>query len=206
MSTSPPASGTPMEIKANNDKNVVLEFQPKIYMLDNELAEQDSVNVRYSILSKTVVNKIENDDDSIYVYGVLPVDMIPAAYLPFRYDNPDINFNRLTYNDTLPDSYYKSVFKLSDLNTKDIGVVKNDLKKLFRNILSNRLNNPQSIYNSFNINMMIVIACLFWFVILIFLMKVLYYSHNTIYTYLIFVFIVVLLLFAVVWKMIYTLQ
>ena len=152
----------------------------------------------------------------MYLYGMLPVDLIPAAYLPFRYDNPQINFSKLTYNDTLPDSYYKSAFRNSIIQPyitnhyndekKAIQEFKKDLKNYFKYYLNDILQNHESVYNRFNSDGLIIITCIFWMIVLIFLMKTLYYHFSDVYTYLVFGMIILLLIFAVLWKMLYTLQ
>lgn len=208
------ANGASADSKGNCPTKVIkLEFQPMIYMLDNDLPREDDIDVRYRLMEYSSKN-IKDDNDSMYLYGMLPVDMIPAAYLPFRYDNPEINFSKLTYNDTLPDSYYKSAFRQAVINdTKyktgdqfDITKFKKYLKDYFEYYLNYRLQNHRSVPNSFNSDGLIIITCIFWMIVLIFLMKTLYYHFSDVYTYLVFGMIILLLIFAVLWKMFYTLQ
>jgi len=135
---------------------------------------------------------------------MLPVDMISAAYISFKYDNPDINFNLLSSDNTIPNSYYIS--NLFDCNEGEVESKKSEMKNALRDCIVNKINNPLSIYNSFNINMMMVFISLFWFILFILLMKVLHLYYRNIYSFIIFIFISFLLLFGIVWKMLYTLQ
>lgn len=200
-----------------DDKDIKLEFQPYIYMLDNDAPSKGAMDMRHKLMVHSSRN-INDDNDSIYLYGMLPVDKIPAAYLPFRYDNPDINFNKLTYNDTLPDNYYTNVFRVNDKilksktdaypndNARAVQEFKKELKTHFSFYLVDRLHNPLSIFNSFISKWLVFYTCIFWMIILIFLMKMLYYHFSSVYTYVIFGMIIALLVFAVLWKMFYTLQ
>lgn len=199
----------PNGVQACTGKEIKLEFQPMIYMLDNN----NAIDMRHNLMAHSSKN-INDDNDSIYLYGMLPVDKIPAAYLPFRYDNPDINFNKLTYNDTLPDSYYQGAFleiiitdaKYKTNNEFDITKFKKELKNHFHFYLVDRLHNPLSIFNSFISKWLVFYTCIFWMILLIFLMKALYYHFRGVYTYVVFGMIIALLVFAVLWKMFYTLQ
>lgn len=187
---------------------IVWEFQNYIYMLNNNGIENSPYDVRYDIINKTsrgiLNNTPEQNNDSVYIYGMLPVDMISAAYISFKYDNPDINFNLLSSDNTLPNSYYIS--NLLDCNEENVESKKSEMKNALRDCIVNKINNPLSIYNSFNINMMMVFISLFWFILFILLMKVLHLYYRNIYSFIIFIFISFLLLFGIVWKMLYTLQ
>jgi len=187
---------------------IVWEFQNYIYMLNNNGIENSPYDVRYDIINKTsqdiLYDTPEQNNDSVYIYGMLPVDMISAAYISFKYDNPDINFNLLSSDNTIPNSYYIS--NLFDCNEGEVESKKSEMKNALRDCIVNKINNPLSIYNSFNINMMMVFISLFWFILFILLMKVLHLYYRNIYSFIIFIFISFLLLFGIVWKMLYTLQ
>ena len=187
---------------------IVWEFQNYIYMLNNNGIENSPYDVRYDIINKTsqdiLYDTPEQNNDSVYIYGMLPVDMISAAYISFKYDNPDINFNLLSSDNTIPNSYYIS--NLFDCNEGEVESKKSEMKNALRDCIVNKINNPLSIYNSFNINMMMVFISLFWFILFILLMKVLHLYYRNIYSFIIFILISFLLLFGIVWKMLYTLQ
>jgi hypothetical protein len=132
-------------------------------------------------------------DNTIYIYGILPADLIPAAYLQFRYDNLEENFNRLTDNNTLPDSYYSSVFEKYEDKEK----IKEEFKKKLEG-LNDFKNVDLTVFTGF--------TCILWFCILLFLMKMIYHYYKNIYTYIIVILIIMLLAFAIIWKIMYTLQ
>jgi len=187
------------------ENSVTFEFGSNIFMLQNiNEDKQKQYETRYDIISNNMSKeKINDDNDSIYIYGMLPIELMPAAYIPFRFDNMDFNFNILTENKVLED--YLASFK-GEINSHNLIEFKQNLKKILENCLTNRIYNPLSIFNSFNINIMIIFTAILWSITIIVIMKFLHYYYNDIYSYILFVFMILLLIFGVVWKMFYTLQ
>lgn len=176
-----------------------LEFQEYVYMLNDTITKNRKYDL---IIDKLTYNATDGKhaqlynnsaDNTIYIYGILPADLIPTAYLQFRYDNPDENFNRLTDNNTLPESYYSKVFQ----NYKNKEEIKEEFKKKFEGL--NKFKNV-------DLTVFIAFTSILWFCILLFLMKMIYHYYKHIYTYIIVILIILLLAFAIIWKIMYTLQ
>lgn len=188
----------------DSSQTIVYEFHPYIYMLKhNDKDDQLSYDIRYDIINNYIKN-INDNNDSVYIYGMLPIDLMPAAYIPFRYNNLDLNFNILTNGNSISNDNYIHVF--NGVTTENVEESKTKLKEILRNCLANKLNNSLSIFNSFNINAMIVITIILWSIIFVVFMKFFHYYYSNIYSYILFIFVILLLLFGIMWKIFYTLQ
>jgi hypothetical protein len=188
------------------------EFQPNIYLL----SDTSSSNVVYTIMQKNAKifqedqmkekDKIFNNNDKEYLYGMLPIELIPAAYFPFRYDKIDENFYRLSKNDKIQLKHYNDVFE-GDITEENFEGKKKDLKQELRHYLKDKLNNDRSAFYTVEIESIMLYEILaFWLILLVILMKIFYTYYSSVYSYILFLFFVIILLFAIFWKMFYTLR
>jgi hypothetical protein len=181
------------------------EFSPKIYLLSNELTDDKAnENIRFEVMK---VNAKRDDNDSReYIYGMLPVELIPAAYIPFRYDDIGANFYRLSKNDKIKIQYYNDVFK-DGVTEATLVETKKHLKDELKIFLKNKLNNKLSTFYTVEIeDFMLYGIFMFWIIILLIIMKVFYTYFSTMYSYILFMLFIIVLLFAIFWKMFYTLR
>jgi hypothetical protein len=187
------------------------EFQPKICLLSDTSL---SVSNRYTIMQKKAThfntdqasNKLFNKNDKQYIYGMLPVELMPAAYIPFRYDKIDENFYRLSKNNKIQLKHYNDVFEggITETNFKD---KQKELINELRDYLKKELNNPRSTFYTVEIESIMLYEILaFWLILLLILMKIFYTYYSSVYSYILFLFFVIILLFAIFWKMFYTLR
>jgi hypothetical protein len=151
-------------------------------------------------------DKIFNNNDKEYLYGMLPIELIPAAYFPFRYDKIDENFYRLSKNDKIQLKHYNDVFE-GDITEENFEGKKKDLKQELRHYLKDKLNNDRSAFYTVEIESIMLYEILaFWLILLVILMKIFYTYYSSVYSYILFLFFVIILLFAIFWKMFYTLR
>ena len=154
--------------------------------------------------------KIKDKKKYFDIFGIIPLELIPASYLPFNYKNYDMNLDRLKNGNKFFEDDYKEVFFDYDktqavLETTNY-IDENDLKEYLMLCLKDKLNNPKSIFNAYSINTMAIILIILWFFIISMLLYILFYYYRDIYTYILLFITVILVLFAIIWKMIYILN
>jgi hypothetical protein len=196
-------------------------LQKDTYMLDytNVIKKEenaDRMKVLYSKLfqpySVLPHKKIDKDYNGKYLntFGIIPLELIPASYIPFNYKNYDMNLDRLTKGDLFYEDDYKKIFidynKQPDPNNTDYFNEKVGLKDYLQLCLKDKLNNPKAIYNAYSIMTMTVIVCVIWFVVVVMMLYILFYYYRNIYSYILIFIIALLVLIAIVWKMIYILN
>ncbi len=195
--------------------NIIYEFQPQICLLSDASSPMSN---RFKIMQKNAeIYKNDQDKDTQiydkkyakqYIYGMLPVELIPAAYIPFRYDDIESNFYRLSKNNKIQAKYYKEIFEnVSDDTLDEKNGDKDKIKNELRKYLKDNLNNPRSSFYTVEIESIMLYEILaFWLILLLILMKIFYTYYSSIYSYVMFLFFIIILLFAILWKMFYTLQ
>jgi len=162
----------------------------------------------YNVLPMKKINK-EYNEKYFNIFGIIPLELLPASYIPFNYKNYDINLDRLKKGDIFFEEDYKRVFldykKLPDLPNKKY-ISEQDLKEYLVFCLKEKLNNPKSIFNAYSVTTMIIILLILWFFIIIILLYILFYYYRDIYSYILLFTTIILVLFAIIWKMIYILN
>jgi hypothetical protein len=184
---------------------ITYEFSPKIYLLSNELTDDKAnENIRFEVMKLNGKTAVKNNRE--YTYGMLPVELIPAAYIPFRYDDIDANFYRLSKNDKIKLNHYNDVFE-GDVTEATLAETKKAMKDKLKIFLKNKLNNKLSTFYTVEIeDFMLYGIFMFWIIILLIIMKVFYTYFSTMYSYILFMLFIIVLLFAIFWKMFYTLR
>ena len=197
------------------------EFLHKdVYMLEykNTNKKEDSIDrikILYSKLfqSYNVLpnQKINNEYNQQYfnTFGIIPLELIPASYIPFNYKNFEMNLDRLSKGDIFYEDDYKKIFidynKLPDPNNKDF-LNEKDIKGYLEICLKDKLSNPKLTFNAFSIITMTIIVCIIWFLIIIMMLYILFYYYRDIYSYILLGITIILVLIAIIWKMIYILN
>ena len=196
------------------------EFQPSIYLLSNETSDENmSENIRFKLIQRigetynedqaqtaTTISKKFDSNDKQYIYGMLPVELIPAAYIPFRYDDIEANFYRLSKNDKIKDQSYKTTFEKAS-SEDGLKTIKTNLKEELKVFLKHKLSGSGNTFYTVEIeSIMLYEILLFWLILLIIIMKILYTYYSSVYSYIIFSLFAIVLLIAIFWKMFYTLQ
>jgi hypothetical protein len=215
------------KIVLGEQSKIPIKSQPFIYLLEDKIGEFNDIEKRYRTLAKKLMNTLQimvnliniddlSDDDKLYyntyIYGLIPEFLIPAAYIPFNQNDTKENFFRLSFQDKLLDDYYVKLFSdipKSDTSTPPKAEEIETFKNTLRNYLKDRLDTLKSekkVYNAFSIKKLVIFSAIFWFLIITFILKSIHYYYHTSYNYIIFVAAILILLLAVVWKMIYTLQ
>jgi len=166
--------------------------------------------------------KIGTQNNSKYfdIFGILPLELLPASYIPFNYKNYEMNLDRLSKGALFTEEDYKRVFidlDYSKLNKekdnekeKDVVgkqfITDTDLKNYLEYCLKERLNNPKAIFNAYNIKNMANIAIILWIIVIVNGFTVLFYYYRDIYSYILLFITILLVLIAIIWKMIYILN
>jgi hypothetical protein len=155
--------------------------------------------------------KINYDNNGKYLdtFGIIPLELLPASYIPFNYKNYEMNLDRLSKGDLFSDDDYKRIFfdysKHPDpLNTNYIS--EKELKEYLEYCLKEKLNNPKSIFNAYSVNTITVLVCIIWFIIIIQFFNILFYYYREIYSYILLFITMLTILIAIIWKMIYILN
>jgi len=219
--------GTKIDCENNDDascydlKKKMGEFlHSDTYMLDykniNKKEENvDRMKVLYSKLFQpyqvSVEQKlcIKHNGKYFDIFGIIPLELIPASYIPFNYKNYDMNLDRLKKGEIFLEDDYKRIF--IDYNKypdpKDTThISETHLKEYLQKCLKDKLNNPKSIFNAFTINTMTIIVCILWFLIAVMLLYVVFYYYRDIYSYILLFTTIILVVIAIIWKMIYILN
>ena len=194
----------------NTIKNIVPQFydtepiknededKDEIKMLDDKISYIDDEISYIAYISKNKIDEEKRDLQKIYIFGILPIEMMPSSYIPLNYKNHSRNLNRITKDDSFTDVDYNKV--ILSYNTKTEEDIGGQLKKILI-----YFNSDDSLHKMFNLNIFGIYIIFIWSFVIIMFMCILYYYYSEI-NY-IFAFIVILYLFiAIIWKMIYTIQ
>jgi hypothetical protein len=205
------------------------EFLPTdMYLLEyknmnkkNESADRLKIfyNTFFQAYNVKKDEKIGTQYNSKYfdMFGILPLELLPSSYIPFNYKNYEMNLDRLSKGELFTEDDYKKVYidlDYSKLNKekngeKDIGkkfITDTDIKNYLEYCLKDRLNNPKSIFNAYNIKNMATIAIILWIIVIVNGFNVLFYYYRDIYSYILLFITILLVLIAIIWKMIYILN
>jgi lipopolysaccharide export LptBFGC system permease protein LptF len=157
---------------------------------------------------------ISSSDNERYfnIFGILPLELMPASYIPFNYKKFDMNLDRLTKGESFTDDDYKKIFVDYDPTNKKIKENKtkyidgDDLKKYLTYCLDKKLSNPKATFNAYNTYRMTAGVCVLWFIIIIMMLFVLYSYYRDAYSYILLGIIIIVVLIAIISKMIYILN
>ena len=159
--------------------------------------------------------KINTEHNQYYfnTFGILPLELLPASYIPFNYKNFDMNLDRLTKGEIFYEDDYKGIFvdydsvqkELSDDNKKTY-INDTDLKEYLTYCLKDKLSDPKAVFNRYDIRRMTGSVCFLWFFIIIMMLFVVYYYYRDIYSYILLGITILLVFVAIIWKMIYILN
>jgi len=184
------------EIKMLDDK--ISYIDDEISYIDDEISYIDDEISYIAYISKNKIDEEKRDLQKIYIFGILPIEMMPSSYIPLNYKNHSRNLNRITKDDSFTDVDYNKV--ILSYNTKTEEDIGEQLKKILI-----YFNSDDSLHKMFNLNIFGIYIIFIWSFVIIMFMCILYYYYSEI-NY-IFAFIVILYLFiAIIWKMIYTIQ
>jgi hypothetical protein len=165
----------------------------------------------YTVKIKEAISR-SNNGRYFNTFGILPLELMPASYIPFNYKKFDMNLDRLTNGGSFTDDDYKKIFvdydptlkKLKGNETKYIDG--DDLKKYLTYCLDKKLSNPKAIFNAYNTYRMTAGVCVLWFIIIIMMLFVLYSYYRDAYSYILLGIIIIVVLIAIISKMIYILN
>ena len=183
------------------DKNICdrvedkgLEFRkPYLFMLKppNDIMNINEYN--YRLISNIFLNNDNLNKDNkryLYIFGLFPCKYIPSAYIPLNRKKLLENTKRL---DVKPDTI-KSIFQ-------------NEVQfnKQFQNKIKQFMN-KNTIYNNLNLSVFGIILIIYWSLVLLFLNYLMLYYFRSSFNNILAGILLILLLFSIIWKMIYTVQ
>ena len=169
--------------------------------------KDDIKRLNHSYYLSTLDNK---DTKSVQQTSIVPLSLKEQKYeSDMLFDEYDDDFKDNYYTNHLTDDDYKRIF--FDYNqlpnpSNTIYISDKDLKKYLEFCLKEKLNNPKSIFNSYNVNTITVLVCILWFIIIIQIFNILYYYYRDIYSYILLFITILTILIAIIWKMIYILN
>jgi len=198
----------------SNNINKLSEFYPnhinlKEYLLsvNNEIHEED---LRFKLIDYSLNKNYTNDDlKYIYLFGMLPCDLLPGAYIPLNYKNHDYNFSRLTKDDKFPVDKYSKIYRgYDDTQEKHKTFTENTKKEIIKKNLKTiltRIDSDKTLYH-YDYSLFTISLFLLWSFVILNLMYVIYYYNSEIFNYVLAGLMIFSLIFAIIWKMIYTIQ
>ena len=195
-----------------------------MYMLEYKDINKNSENIDrikilyskffqpYNIKKGTKIG-MENNGKYYDIFGIIPLELLPASYIPFNYKNYEMNLERLSKGDIFTETDYQRIFfdynkypdPDPDPNNKNY-ISEKDLKNYLEYCLKNKLNNPKSIFNAYNTNTIAILVCILWFFIIVLAFNILFYYYRDIYSYILLFTTILIILIAIIWKMIYILN
>ena len=171
-----------------------LEFRkPYLFMLKppNDIMNINEYN--YRLISNVFLNNDNLNKDNkryLYIFGLFPCKYIPSAYIPLNRKKLLENTKRLDVkSDTI-----RSIF----LNEQQFN-------KHFQNKIKQFMN-KNTIYNNLNLSVFGIILIIYWSLVLLFLNYVMLYYLRSSFNNILATILLILLLFSIIWKMIYTVQ
>ena len=160
--------------------------------------------------------KIDSENNQYYfnTFGILPLELIPASYIPFNYKNFDMNLDRLSKGEIFYEDDYAKIFEDYDTVKKETTktTIPNhyindaDLKDYLTYCIKDKLSDPKACFNKYGIRRMTGSVCFLWFFIIIMMLFVLYYYFRDIYSYILLGITISVVFVAIIWKMIYILN
>ena len=185
-----------LQDKDNCDRieDMGLEFRkPYLFMLKptNDIMNNNEYN--YRLICNVFLNNDNLNKDNkryLYIFGLFPCKYIPSAYIPLNRKKLLENTNRL---DVKPD-IIKNIFQ-------------NEVQfnKQFQNKIKQFMN-KNTIYNNLNLSVFGIILIIYWSLVLLFLNYLMLYYFRSSFNNILAGILLILLLFSIIWKMIYTVQ
>ena len=185
-----------LQDKDNCDRieDMGLEFRkPYLFMLKptNDIMNNNEYN--YRLICNVFLNNDNLNKDNkryLYIFGLFPCKYIPSAYIPLNRKKLLENTKRL---DVKPD-IIKSIFQ-------------NEVQfnKQFQNKIKQFMN-KNTIYNNLNLSVFGIILIIYWSLVLLFLNYLMLYYFRSSFNNILAGILLILLLFSIIWKMIYTVQ
>lgn len=190
----------------SNNINKLSEFYRdhinlKEYLLsvDKEEREED---LRFKLIDYSLNKNYTIDDlKYIYLFGLLPCDLLPGAYIPLNYKNHDYNFSRLTKDDKFTENDYSLIYYGHNTFPES---TKKEIKQNLKKILT-RIDSDKTLYY-YDYSLFTMSLFLLWSFVILNLMYVIYYYNSEIFNYVLAGLIILSLIIAIIWKMIYTIQ
>ena len=184
-------------------------FYSKFFQSYN-VVPSEKINGRYQDAGKDANTNTKYLNGKYFdIFGIIPIELVPASYIPFNYKNYEMNLDRLSKGDVFTEDDYKRVLldykKLPDPSNKSY-ITDKDLKGYLEYCLKDQLNNPKAIFNAYSINNMASLVIVLWALIIGMLINILFYYYRDIYSYILLFVTILLILVAVIWKMIYILN
>ena len=184
-------------------------FYSKFFQSYN-VVPSEKINGRYQDAGKDANTNTKYLNGKYFdIFGIIPIELVPASYIPFNYKNYEMNLDRLSKGDVFTEDDYKRVLldykKLPDPSNKSY-ITDKDLKGYLEYCLKDQLNNPKAIFNAYSINNMASLVIVLWALIIGMLINILFYYYRDTYSYILLFVTILLILAAVIWKMIYILN
>ena len=184
-------------------------FYSKFFQSYN-VVPSEKINGRYQDAGKDANTNTKYLNGKYFdIFGIIPIELMPASYIPFNYKNYEMNLDRLSKGDVFTEDDYKRVLldykKLPDPSNKSY-ITDKDLKGYLEYCLKDQLNNPKAIFNAYSINNMASLVIVLWALIIGMLINILFYYYRDTYSYILLFVTILLILVAVIWKMIYILN
>jgi len=188
-------------IDLNKDKNGLKDDETKkdeTQLLEKKIKDVNE-EISYLNISNDNIDEEKLNLQKIYIFGILPIELMPSSYIPLNYKNYSRNINRITKDNSFIDDDYKQVITKYD-SIKDDEIIAEKLK----NILI-YLKSDDSLHNMFNLNIFAINIILVWSFVIVMFMRILYYYYSEI-NYIFACIVISYLFIAIIWKMIYTIQ
>jgi hypothetical protein len=171
-----------------------LEFRkPYLFMLKppNDIMNINEYN--YRLISNIFLNNDNLNKDNkryLYLFGLFPCKYIPSAYIPLNRKKLLENTKRLDVkSDTISSIFHNE----------------QQFNKHFQNKVKQFMN-KNTIYNNLNLSVFGIILIIYWSLVLLFLNYVMLYYLRSSFNNILATILLILLLFSIIWKMIYTVQ
>lgn len=190
----------------SNNINKLSEFYRdhinlKEYLLsvDKEEREED---LRFKLIDYSLNKNYTIDDlKYIYLFGLLPCDLLPGAYIPLNYKNHDYNFSRLTKDDKFTENDYSLIYYGHNTFPES---TKKEIKRTLKNILT-KIDSDKTLYY-YDYSLFTISLFILWSFVILNLMYVIFYYNSEIFNYALAGIMILSLIIAIIWKMIYTIQ
>ena len=187
-----------MNKQSNQNNNIAINDNNKSTTDDNLKLEKLAIELK-------TLKSINNDlikNQQIYHFGILPIESMPSSYIPLNYKNYSRNLNRIARNDIFTHDDYCKVFK--DFKKSNSNYFKSKIQKILESLLKS-FNSDNSLYNNFKLNVFSIHLIIIWSIVIITFMCILFYYYSQI-NYILAIIVIVYLIVAIIWKMIYTVQ
>lgn len=195
--------------KSDNIDKLREFFPQNINLKEYLLSVNDEIheeNLRFKLIDYSLNKNYTIDDlKYIYLFGLLPCDLFPGAYIPLNYKNHDYNFSRLTKDDTFNPEKYKKIYVGYDKEELEFNEdTKKEIKQYLKKILT-KIDSDKTLYY-YDYSLFTISLFILWSFVILNLMYVIFYYNTEIFNYVLAGLIILSLIIAIIWKMIYTIQ